>query len=188
MEKDGPGRDYQCPRLFFWVPSDATDDQRVTLVKEAVDKAWVNMASPHNGGWQAVLPKRGDLQVSVLGPIRDIPSFHSLYSEGMDTYLVRDAVNHQHLDDRGIYKDVLGRKFRVCNRIRFWRDQKARVIHLPDRIMLTMMKAGLVQVLDWDDPDGEEAVEAWEFLAWKAAGEQPVVEERGETVKTAVPW
>jgi hypothetical protein len=170
-----PGKDLDLyePNLFFWVPEDASGPARSGLIASAPGRALQNLQGEKNGSWQLVMPERGRVRLVVFGPIRDIPTFHAMYREGHDTYMVRD---------KGLHLHPTGKR---CNKVRFWRSKRyPDGIYLPDPVARGLLEKGAIdEPAEWDDPSEAR------ILAEEAAEPKEVeLPREGERVRTVVPF
>lgn len=183
-------REFQEPNLFFWIPSDASHEEKIKQTEHWVIEVWKRRADPKNGGWR---PEKSDNRRKVrVIPLGGLGADHAAFKEGYDTYLVRDKewhIHEIHPTDKRVYASVQtlpnGTRIRYCNKFRFWRPDRitqSDPLWLPDELAAVLQKKGLMKVLEWDTQDGKILSEEM------AEPVKPVeVQERGERVKTVVP-
>lgn len=184
-------REFSEPNLFFWIPSDASEEEKIRQTEHWVIQAWKRRAEEKNGGWQ---PEKSEARRKVrVIPLSGIGADHVAFKEGHDTYLVRDQEWHMHRlhpTDRRVYASVTvlkdGSRVRYCNKFRFWRPSRVSrqdPLWLPDNLAAALQQRGLLKVVEWDTQDGKILSEEMA----EPAKEKEEVQERGERVKTVVP-
>lgn len=155
--------EYNEPNMFFWVPEDASPEAKKKIMEEMTGRAFSQLRSDKQGGWEPVDPGQGEKHRILLVPVADVPPDHPLYKEAHVPVLMRSQRWHTHVAppkegkwERSYAQEFVvgGKKYFRCNRIKFQRQNKyTSELHMSTKIALDLYRRGKIRITSFDDED-----------------------------------